>query len=105
MKTTLLFLFFTALTIAARAEYRVFTLHISNKELSQVKQVQTTLDPEQYIGFYPLSAGQKISYVETWRCLGRTDFFKPHCENPRLQPQPSALLDRKPASQSPEVAK
>jgi hypothetical protein len=80
----------------ALAEYRVFTLHISNADATQVKQVQTTLDPEQYIGFYPLQKGQTISYIETWKCLGRTDLFKPHCDNPRL-------LDRNPASQSPEV--
>lgn len=105
MKTLLFFVTFIVLSVTASAEYRVFTLHISNQDQSQVKQVQTTLDPKQYIGFYPLSAGQKISYVETWRCFGRTDFFKPHCENPRLQPAAGANLDRKPASQSPEVLK
>lgn len=63
------------------------------------KQTETTLDPEQYISIYPLGPNEEISYIETWRCFGRTDFFKSHCDNPRL-------LDQKPVvvpSQSPEL--
>lgn len=83
------------------AEYRVFTLHIINKSTQMTKQIETTLDPEQYIGFYPLKNDEEISYIETWRCLGRTDFFKSHCDNPRLNTtanqnpisKPSAKLD------------
>lgn len=74
-------IFFTG---SAHAEYRVFTLHIENNKSHTVKQVETTLDPEQFVDFYPLKADEKITYVETWRCQGRTDFFKPHCDNPRL---------------------
>lgn len=71
-------------TNSVHAEYRVFTLHIENNKNQTVRQVETTLDPEQFIDFYPLKPDEKISYVETWRCQGRTDFFKPHCDNPRL---------------------
>lgn len=89
----------------AKAEYRVFTLHIVDKSAPQAgpltRQIETTLDPQQYITYYPLKSSERISYIETWRCPGRTDFFKSHCDNPRL-------LDRSPAtvpSQSPEVLK
>ena len=68
----------------ALAEYRVFTLHFINKKTNVTKQIETTLDPEQYITFFPIRAGEEISYIETWRCQGRTDFFKSHCNNPRL---------------------
>lgn len=72
------------LSITAGAEYRVFTLHIKNKKNQNVKQVETTLDPLQYASIYPLKSEEEISYIETWRCQGRTDFFKSHCNNPRL---------------------
>lgn len=97
---------------AVMAEYRVFTLHILNKAKTVTKQVETTLDPEQYIGFYPLRQGEEISYIETWRCWGNTNSFKAHCPNPRLNgalgANTPAQLDRSPAavpSQSPEVKK
>lgn len=74
------------LSISAFAEYRVFTLHIINKKSQVTKQVETTLDPLQYSTFFPLKTEEEISYIETWRCKGRTDFFKPHCDNPRTNP-------------------
>lgn len=76
----LLFLF----SASAQAEYRVFTLHIISKKNQTTRQIETTLDPLQYTSFYPLRSGEEISYIETWRCQGRTDFFKSHCNNPRL---------------------
>lgn len=96
------------ITTLSLAEYRVFTLHILNSKTQSTKQIETTLDPEQFIGFYPLANDEQISYIETWRCSGRTDSFKPHCNNPRLNRVPSAQLDEKPAtttSQSPEILK
>lgn len=99
--------------LAVRAEYRVFTLHITETASGNVRQVESTLDPEQYTGIYPLKTGEKIQYIETWRCRGRTDHFKAHCDNPRLQRDPAALNpgstgepDQNPVpvpSQSPEL--
>lgn len=82
----MVFLAFLFLSISANAEYRVFTLHIINKKSQATKQVETTLDPLQYSSLFPLKAEEEISYIETWRCAGRTDFFKSHCDNPRLNP-------------------
>ncbi len=84
------------MTTQAYAEYRVFTLHIVNKTKQTTKQIHSTLDPEQYVGIYPLAQGEEISYVDTWRCPGRTDFFRAHCDNPRLL---------KPLDPNPEVLK
>lgn len=79
----------------AHAEYRAFMLHIVNEKNKVTKQVLSTLDPDQYRTQYPLSSDEKITYVQTWRCFGRTDNFTPICDKP----------DKKPASvpsQSPE---
>lgn len=84
---------------SAAAEYRVFTLHIENQKDQSIRQLDTTLDPEQFTSLYPLPAHEKISYTQTWRCRGRTDFFKGHCENPALRRLAEPALDRNPASQ------
>jgi hypothetical protein len=105
MKTVLAVLI-TTLTLQAHAEYRVFILLLENSKTATTRQIQTTLDPEQYITLYPLNEGENISYVDTWMCKGRTDFFKPHCDKPiKLKPATGAL-DRSPASlttQSPVI--
>lgn len=80
------------------AEYRVFTLHITNTKSRVVRLVDTTLDPLQYTSVYTLQNNEQISYIETWKCNGRTDFFKAHCANPRLQDQEPAIVSH----QSPE---
>lgn len=103
MKASLLIAIFMLLqTALAQAEYRVFSIVISNEKTQVTRQIETTLDPEQFAYLYPLSQGERISYVDTWKCLGRTDFFKSHCAKPETVSQ----LDQKPAadtSQSPEV--
>lgn len=55
-----------------------------NEEL--VKLVLSNLDPEQYVGYYPLQKDEKIKYIDTWMCKGRTN-GKEFCENPRLKPE------------------
>jgi len=47
---------------------------------------------------YPLNDGENISYVDTWMCNGRTDFFKPHCDKPEKVKTAATALDRGPAS-------
>ena len=95
------------LLFAANAEYRVFMLLLENEKSHTSRQIQTTLDPEQYITVFPLNDGEKISYVDTWMCRGRTDFLQPHCERPSAPArQRLSSLDRSPASgssQSPEL--
>ncbi len=92
-----LFIFFSSANVAW-AEYRAFVLHIINSKTQVYRQVQSTLDPDQYKTQFPLNTDEKITYVDTWRCLGRTDFLQPVCDKP----------DRNPAavpSQSPESEK
>lgn len=96
-----LFALFFLLTCWARAEYRVFTLHIENTADLSVRQLDTTLDPDQYKSLYPLQQNERITYTQTWRCRGRTDFFRGHCDNPALtaapEPTTEPVLDRNPA--------
>lgn len=81
-------------------------LLVSNPKMATARQIQTTLDPEQFKTIYPLNEGESLSYVDTWMCKGRTDDFRPHCDKP-VKPAPVAtFLDRGPASittQSPDI--
>jgi len=66
----------------ARAEYRVFLLQISSADGTDVKQIKSTLDPDQYRGYHPLKEGDRIFYTDTWMCRGRTSEL-PLCPSPR----------------------
>lgn len=70
------------LSTEAKAEYRAFVLHLFNSQTNLVRLIETTLDPDQYKTLYPISPNESLTYVETWRCKGRTDFFKPICAKP-----------------------
>ncbi|MFN3454489.1 MAG: hypothetical protein ACK41T_05960 [Pseudobdellovibrio sp.] len=74
----------------ALAEYRVFTLLIVNEKTKENRQFDSTLDPDQYTSFHPLKSDEKIYYIKTWRCRGRTDGFKPHCLPPSAELQEQA---------------
>ena len=70
----------------ATAEYRVFKLQFLNSKTKQTRQIQSTLDPQQYQGIYPLPPDETVTYVQTWRCRGNTSLFKPHCQSPEIKP-------------------
>lgn len=77
----------------AEAEYRVFVLRIAKKSVdptvpADFRLVESTLDPDQYRGYYHVAPDEEITYIETWRCYGRTDDFKPLCPNPKGQIPP-----------------
>lgn len=76
------FLFVLLLSFNATAEYRVFTLMITNTKTGENRQFDSTLDPEQYQTFFTLKSDETISYTQTWRCKGRTSDFKSHCVQP-----------------------
>jgi hypothetical protein len=90
----------------SHAEYRVFVLKISKRAPAGTaapasaeggqgfRLVESTLDPEQYKGFYPIAPDEDITYIDTWRCYGRTGDFAPLCPNPKGQ-NPA---EQKPAS-------
>lgn len=86
----------------AHAEYRVFVLKIGKRapasssanasadksppvQSQDYRLVQSTLDPEQYRGYYSVGLDEYITYIETWRCYGRTGDFKDFCPNPKAQ--------------------
>lgn len=76
------FLFVFLLAIPTLAEYRVFTLMITNTKTGDNRQFDSTLDPDQYITFYPLKTDETIRYTQTWRCKGNTSGLKPQCPQP-----------------------
>lgn len=97
----ILFLF----QLSAHAEYRVFVLKITKTpqttrdpastaesapltEPPSERIVLSTLDPEQFVGYYPLDKDETIKYTETWRCYGRTSEFQPLCPNPKAKANP-----------------
>jgi hypothetical protein len=83
-----LFLILLAVSDLGRAEYRVFNLRITNTQTQAVREVLSTLDPLQYRHYYPVENDEVLSYVETWRCFGRTGDFQPYCPNPKAQTPP-----------------
>lgn len=98
MKFLIGFVFYISLQQNLQAEYRAFVIDIANTKNKTHRQILTTLDPDQYKTVYPLALDETISYVKTWRCPGRTDFFRTICDAPDRSPATSP-------SQSPESQK
>jgi len=63
---------FFLLVSLARAEYRAFWLEIKPAN-GEVQKIKSSLDPDQYPGYFPIPAGAQIKYTETWMCRGRTN--------------------------------
>lgn len=82
------------------AEYRVFELEVTTFAdtlpvpqatipLAVPAEVNKTiiisnLDPDQYRGYHTINANQRIRYISTWRCPGRTA-NKDYCPNPKVK--------------------
>lgn len=83
--------FFVLLPSLSQAEYRVFLLKISKKSADpqvasqDFRLVESTLDHVQYRYYYTVASDEEVTYIDTWRCYGRTSDFKPHCPNPKGQ--------------------
>jgi hypothetical protein len=83
-----------------QAEYRAYQLLIQNQTTGTEKTVLSTLDHLQYPGYYPVAADERVSYVTSWRCYGRTGNFRRICPNPNAEgaePKPNSAADRTPA--------
>lgn len=74
------------LNVTSQAEYRVFKLQFTNPKANRTWQILSTLDPIQYKTIFPLSSGESVTYVQTWRCPGSTSQFKAYCQSPVLKP-------------------
>lgn len=92
-KNVCAFLAVVFLGVSVSAEYRVFLLKIEKRRPASAQEaadsaaaparfLESTLDPEQYRGYYPVADDEQVTYVDTWRCRGRTD-HRPLCPNPR----------------------
>lgn len=81
-------LFFVSLflTQSLFAEYRAFTLMITDLEKNQNRQFDSTLDPEQYRSYFTVKAQDKIVYIDTWLCKGNTSRLDQICPRPNRQP-------------------
>ncbi|MBL7555609.1 MAG: hypothetical protein JNM24_07285 [Bdellovibrionaceae bacterium] len=81
------FVFFLLVNQSLWAEYRVFELEITAYEEAEEigkRVVVSTLDPEQYRGYHSVQPNEKIRYISTWRCRGRTA-GKDYCPNPKAK--------------------
>lgn len=83
----------------ARAEYRAFELVIADNELGTERVEISTLDPNQYRGYYPVKYTESVTYRATWRCKGNTS-HKPVCSQPENQQSRPAPPAQKPAPTS-----
>ncbi len=66
----------------AQAEYRSFLLQIKSADGKDTQVLKTSLDPDQYRGYFQTKAGDHITYLETWKCKGNTA-NRPICQSPR----------------------
>lgn len=71
---------------SVQAEYRAFELLITNNETGNERRVISTLDPEQYAGYYPVKKNETIVYTDTWRCWGNFSYYKKICPRPERVP-------------------
>jgi hypothetical protein len=85
---------FLLFPFVAQAEYRAFELVIINKVSGTERIVLSSLDPDQYRGYYPLDQNENISYRDTWMCKGNTG-NKPICAKPPRPEKPSVGPDPK----------
>jgi hypothetical protein len=93
LKVSVVFILLTTLQLA-HAEYRTYRLQVT-KDDKPVREVVATLDHVQYPEYYPLNANEKIEYVESWMCWGRTEAFEPPCTNPNADRQPANQPEQK----------
>ena len=82
--------FLILLPALSHAEYRVFLLKIARvpagatiNEVQDFRLVESTLDHIQYRYYNQVAADEHVTYIDTWRCYGRTDDFKALCPNPK----------------------
>lgn len=70
-------------TCTARAEYRVFSLAITDTQTGETRKVVSNLDDIQYPTYHSLLPREKIVIEDSWMCWRRSDNFQSYCRNPR----------------------
>jgi hypothetical protein len=71
------------LPFAARAEFRVFQLLITDTQSGKARTVTSTLDDLQYGTYRHVAKTETIVIQDTWMCWKRSDHFQELCPNPR----------------------
>jgi hypothetical protein len=71
------------LSLKAQAEYRAFSLLITDTKTGQTRTVQSNLDHIQYRDYYLVHQYETVTIQDSWMCWGRTGDFKAICPNPR----------------------
>jgi hypothetical protein len=64
------------------AEYRVYKLKLTDTKTNKSREILSTLMPEQYIFYYPISPFQTLQILDHWMCWERADGFKKLCTRP-----------------------
>jgi hypothetical protein len=80
----LFFLFTFLISISVNAEYRVFRLVLKDSETKTQREFLSTLDPFQYVFFYPIKPTESLDYTDTWRCFEDTS-NREYCPSPRAK--------------------
>lgn len=81
-----------ALTPLARSEVRVFHMVITDRtdpQNVQTREFKTSLDPFQWVAFYPLKSTESLDYKDTWICPDDTSDDYEYCPSPRAKTEPS----------------
>jgi len=76
------FLFILLLSSSASAEYRLFLLEFKNEANELVRTEKSTLDPDQYRGYYNVPPTLSVTYTQTWMCFGNTS-HQDYCKSPQ----------------------
>jgi hypothetical protein len=64
------------------AEYRVYKLKLTDTTTNKSREILSTLMPEQYVYYYPITPFQTLEILDHWMCWARGDGFKKLCTRP-----------------------
>ncbi len=64
------------------AEYRVYKLKLTDTKTNKSREFLSTMMPEQYVFYYPISPFQTLQILDHWMCWARGDGFKKLCTRP-----------------------
>jgi hypothetical protein len=69
-------------SIESQAEHRVYQLRLTDTKTNKSREFLSTLMPEQYVFYYPITAFETLQIVDHWMCWQRSDGFKKLCTRP-----------------------
>ncbi|MCB0394531.1 MAG: hypothetical protein KDD25_08220 [Bdellovibrionales bacterium] len=88
-RLVLFFLLFSPV-VETQAEYRAFRLEITDGATGKKREVVTSLDPFQYVGYFPVLKSESVYYTETWMCWESTSRRSKVCDNPKSKAEVQA---------------